>query len=67
VRAVLYAQAHPDLTYFVAWRAVPLTGATVVALAVIISSRARWAQLAAIMTLLVVAHLGYAGWAIALV
>jgi hypothetical protein len=65
VRAVLYAEMHPNLISFVIGRAVPLTIATSIALAVMSLSRAWKGQLAAVLTLLVVAHLGYAGWSIA--
>lgn len=64
VRAVRYADLHPELVSLVISRAVPLTLATSIVLLVIALSRARIAQLAAIVTLLVISHIGYVGWKI---
>ncbi len=64
VRGFQFVALHRDFAQFVAWRVIPLMLASLVALAIVAWNRWWWAQLAALVTLLVVAQLGYAGWVI---
>ena len=62
VRMVEAIQVSPPLATAVLWKVVPLLLASIAALSVMMLSRAWAAQLAAILVLLFVGHLGYVGW-----